>query len=49
MAIARTQMRTQLTGDRMPAKSEKQRRYMAAAYNKLYIATADGNLLCMGK
>lgn len=33
MAIARTQMRTQLTGDRMPAKSEKQRRYMAAAYN----------------
>jgi len=33
MAIARTQMRTQLTGDRMPAKSEKQRRYMAMAYN----------------
>ena len=33
MAIARTQMRTQLTGDRVPAKSEKQRRYMAMAYN----------------
>jgi len=33
MAIARTNMRTQLTGDRMPAKSEKQRRYMAMAYN----------------
>ena len=33
MAISRTQMRTQLTGDRMPAKSEKQRRYMAMAYN----------------
>lgn len=33
MAISRSQMRTQLTGDRMPAKSEKQRRYMAMAYN----------------
>ena len=33
MAISRTQMRTQLTGDRVPAKSEKQRRYMAMAYN----------------
>ena len=33
MTISRTQMRTQLTGDRMPAKSEKQRRYMAMAYN----------------
>ena len=33
MAISRSQMTTQLTGDRMPAKSEKQRRYMAMAYN----------------
>ena len=33
MAISRSQMKTQLTGDRMPAKSEKQRKFMAAVAN----------------
>ena len=33
MAISRSQMQTQLTGDKMPAKSEKQRKFMAAIAN----------------
>ena len=33
MAISRSQMQTQLTGDKMPAKSEKQRKFMAAVAN----------------
>ena len=49
MAISRTQMRTQLTGDRMPAKSKKQERFMQAVANNPKFAKQVGVPQSVGK